>query len=253
MTVGRASLVFVHGAGSNRDFWHGQRPAFPEAHYLNLPGHTEACDRSGAGEGIRSVEEYADWVAGYIEARALNSVVLNGHSMGGAIALTLALRRPAWLSAIVLTGTGARLRVLPRLLDLLRVDYPAAVDLIVEQSFARSPGGELTYAQRAHLNGTRRQLLRAPQEVTLGDHEACDRFDVMSQVSEITLPTLCLVGAQDRRTPPKYSEYLHSNIKGSCLEVVEAAGHMLPLEQPEEYNRRLSEFLSAVEGLGKQL
>jgi pimeloyl-ACP methyl ester carboxylesterase len=247
VTARRASLVFVHGAGSNRDFWHEQRPAFPEAHYLNLPGHTESRDRSAAGQGLRSVEHYADWVAGYIEAEALNSVVLNGHSMGGALALTLALRRPPWLSAIVLTGTGARLRVLPRLLDLLRADYPAAVDLIVEQSFAQPPGGELTYAQRALRNGTRRQLLRTPQEVTLGDYEACDRFDVMSQVSGISLPTLCLVGAQDIRTPPKYSQYLHSQIKDSSLEVVEGAGHMLPLEQPEEYNRRLAVFLSGVE------
>src|SRR5207244_3712195 len=163
-----------------------------------------------------SVEEYADWVAQYIEAGSLRSrgsgigdrgsvlpaapipdpharkrvpaipgtasVVLNGHSMGGAIALTLALRRPAWLRAIVLTGTGARLRVLPRLLELLRTDYPAAVDLIVEQSFAPPPPGGLTYAQRAQRNGTKRQLLRTPQAVTLGDYEACDRFDVMPRL-----------------------------------------------------------------------
>src|SRR5205823_6291274 len=153
-----------------------------------------------------------------------------------------------WLRAIVLTGTGARLRVLPRLLELLRTDYPAAVDLIMDLGFAPPPPGGLTYAQRARRNGVKRQLLRTPQAVTLGDYEACDRFDVVSRLGEIDIPTLCIAGAQDRMTPPKYSQYLHEHIKGSRLEVVEGAGHMLPLEQPEEYNRRLSEFLVGVVG-----
>lgn len=127
---------------------------------------------------------------------------------------------------------------------MLRTDYPAAVDLIVEQSFTPPPPGGLTYAQRAQRTGTKRQLLRTPQAVTLGDYEACDRFDVMSRLGEIDVPTLCIMGAQDRMTPPKYTEYLHEHIKGSRLEVIEGAGHMLPLERPVEYNRRLAEFLS---------
>ena len=233
------TLVFVHGAGSNAGFWHEQRDAFPEAHYLNLPGHTEVRDHSQVSAGKELINEYADWVADYTETQGLKSVVLNGHSMGGAITLTLALRRPAWLRAIVLTGTGARLRVLPRLLELLRTDYPAAAELITEQSFAPAPGS-LTYAQRARINGTRRQLLRTPQEVTRADYEACDGFDVMGRIKEVELPTLCIVGAQDVRTPPKYSEYMHREIKGSQLEVIEGAGHMLPLEQPENYNAKFS-------------
>ena len=51
----------------------------------------------------------------YVESAGLRDVVLNGHSMGGAITLMLALQRPDWLRGIVLTGTGARLRVSPQL------------------------------------------------------------------------------------------------------------------------------------------
>jgi pimeloyl-ACP methyl ester carboxylesterase len=239
-----SALVFLHGAGSNRDFWYEQRKAFRDALYFNLPGHTEARDHSGAGDGMRSIAEYADWVAWYIERAGLDDVTLNGHSMGGAITLTLALRRPQWLRAIVLTGTGARLRVLPKLLELLRTDYPTAIDLIMDRSFAH-PSDPLTFAQQARINGVHRQMLRTPQEVTLGDYEACDRFDVMSLVGEIEVPTLCIVGAQDRMTPPAYSQYLHEQIKGSQLEVIENAGHMLTLEQPEAYNRVLREFTSS--------
>ena len=65
----------------------------------------------------------------------------------------------------------------------------------------------------------------------------------MERTGEIKLPALCMVGREDKMTPVKYSEYLHSAIEGSQLEVIEGAGHMLPIEKPEEYNRRVAAFL----------
>lgn len=236
------ALVFVHGAGSNADFWHEQRAAFPEAHFLNLPGHTDARTRHSTGDGLHSIEGYAGWVAAHIDDAGLDNVVLNGHSMGGAITLALALQKPGWLRAIVLTSTGARLRVDPRLLELLRADYPAAVDFIIQRSFA-STLEPLSYARKVKLNGTHRQMLRTPQAVTLGDYEACDRFDVIGTLGEIEVPALCIVGSHDEMTPPKYSEYLAAHIPGAELTVIEGAGHMLPLERPGEYNSRLAEFV----------
>jgi pimeloyl-ACP methyl ester carboxylesterase len=237
-----SQLVFVHGAGSSADFWHWQRAAFPDAHYLDLPGHGQWSGASGRA----TVDAYADWVTDYLRSLGLDDVVLNGHSMGGAIALTLALQRPRWLRAIVLTCTGARLRVSPDLLKLLGEDYEAAVEWIVEMSFAPQRG-PLSYAQKVRRNGTRRQLLRTSQEVTLRDYEACEQFDVMDRVSRIELPTLCIVGASDRMTLPKYSEYLRNAITGSRLEIVDGAGHMLPIEKPEEYNRKVAEFLESLD------
>jgi pimeloyl-ACP methyl ester carboxylesterase len=146
---------------------------------------------------------------------------------------------------LVLTGTGARLRVSPRLLDLLRTNYAAAVDFIIEHSFARA-GGVLSYAQRVRLNGTRRQIERTPQAVTLGDYEACDRFDVMERLCEIRLPALCVVGALDEMTPSSYSDYLRDRLPDARLVVVEGAGHMLPLEEPTAYNAALAEFAGSL-------
>jgi pimeloyl-ACP methyl ester carboxylesterase len=239
------TLVFIHGAGSNADFWHEQRAAFSDAHYLNLPGHGPVDGSRLPAGRLRSIEDYASWVESYVRDEGLQNVALNGHSMGGGVTLTLALRRPYWLRAIILTGTGARLRVLPQLLELLRTVYPAAVDLIIERSFAPAQG-ELTYAQKVRRNGTRRRLLRTPREITLADYQACDRFDVMDRVAEIDLPTLCIVGAQDMMTPPKYSRYLRERIEGSRLKVIDGAGHMLPLEKPNDYNRALAAYLAAL-------
>jgi pimeloyl-ACP methyl ester carboxylesterase len=162
--------------------------------------------------------------------------------MGGAIALTLALDNPPWLRGLILTGTGARLRVSSTLLDRLQTDYSAAVEFILEHSFA-PPNGPLSYAQKVLLNGTRKQLLRTPSEVTLADYEACNTFDVTNRITELTLPTLCIVGAQDEMTPPKYSQYLHQAIPRSQLAIIQNAGHMLPLESPDEYNTTITNFL----------
>jgi pimeloyl-ACP methyl ester carboxylesterase len=245
MAAAPPTLVFVHGAGSNAGFWHGQQAVFPGAHFLTLPGHYDPYTRQATGEGPGSIEEYAGWVERYVRAAGPGRVVLNGHSMGGVIALTLALREPGWLRGLVLTGTGARLRVSPRLLALLRTDYPAAIDFIIEHSFANA-SEPLSYAQKVRLNGTRRQLERTPQAVTLGDYEACDRFDVMDKVGAIRVPALCIVGAQDEMTPPRYSKYLASQIPGARLVVIEGAGHMLPLERPAEYSTALAEFLGSI-------
>jgi pimeloyl-ACP methyl ester carboxylesterase len=240
-----AHLLFIHGAGSSADFWHWQRSAFPQGQYLDLPGHGRGATMDPAwqnGDTRTLIARYAAWVADYVEGEHLADVVLNGHSMGGAITLTLALERPAWLRAIVLTGTGARLRVSPHLLHLLRTDYAAAIDAIIESSFAPATI-PLSYAQKVRRNGTRRQMLRTPREVTLADYEACDNFDVMKCVGEIRLPTLCVVGDRDAMTPVKYSDHLHRSIHGSLLEVVKEAGHMLPLEKPDEYNRHIGHFV----------
>jgi pimeloyl-ACP methyl ester carboxylesterase len=242
-------LLFVHGAGSSADFWHLQRTAFPNAHYPDLPGHgtsqPSAISYQLSASGENLLDDYAGWVSSFVETAGLRDVVLNGHSMGGAIALILALRRPGWLRAIILTASGARLPVSSDLLGLVRSDYPAAAEAIVEASFA-PPDGPPSYALKVRMNGTRRRLLRTPVEVTLADYETCAHFDVTERVGEISLPALCIVGAQDAMVPPEYSKELHRAIHGSKLEVIEGAGHMLPMEKPDEYNHAVAEFVSSL-------
>jgi pimeloyl-ACP methyl ester carboxylesterase len=88
-----------------------------------------------------------------------------------------------------------------------------------------------------------RDLLKVKPEVTLGDFMACDKFDRMSSVGDITCPTLVVCGEDDRMTPNKYSEYLHDRIKNSQLAIIPGAGHGVMLEKPHEFNRVLEAFL----------
>ncbi|RLF13418.1 MAG: alpha/beta hydrolase, partial [Thermoprotei archaeon] len=73
-------------------------------------------------------------------------------------------------------------------------------------------------------------------------------FDFRDRLSEVKVPTLILVGSEDKLTPVKWAEYLHKHIAGSRLVVVEGAGHASMLEKPKEFNEALRSFLRSLEG-----
>jgi pimeloyl-ACP methyl ester carboxylesterase len=147
--------------------------------------------------------------------------------MGGAIAQKLALEAAERVSALVLIGTGARLRVAPAILHGIRDDFDQAVELITD--YAWSPDAELSLTKLGL-----RDLRQTGAKVLLGDFLACDRFDVMDHLAEIKAPALVVGGTADRLTPIKYARYLGSRIPDARLVTVEGAGHMVMLERPQK-------------------
>ena len=75
------------------------------------------------------------------------------------------------------------------------------------------------------------------------DLAACNVFDIMQQLQEISISTLILCGAEDQLTPVKYSTYLHQHIAGSTLHVIPDAGHYVMREQPGTVNEAIDEWL----------
>jgi pimeloyl-ACP methyl ester carboxylesterase len=229
---GQRALVFAHGAGGSHLHWPPQlrRLSGANTYALDLPGHGKS-----EGLGRTSVRAYADFVAAFLETLGLEKVTLVGHSMGGATALDFALRYPERLTGLVLVGSGARLRVAPAILDGIRQDFQAAVRLITDYAFA------LDAPEQLKREG-RRQMGQTHPDVLYGDFAACDAFDVMGRLGEIRCPTLSICGTADRLTPPKYSIYLRDNIPAAQLALIEGAGHMVMLEQPEAVSQTTADF-----------
>jgi len=232
-------LVFVHGAGGSHLNWPPQLRRLPTAntYALDLPGHGRS-----EGRGRTSISAYADFVAAFLETLGLEKVTLVGHSMGGAIALDLALRHPVGanshsplLAGLVLVGSGARLRVAPAILNGIHQDFQAAVRLICDWAFAPGAPEQLKRIGRHQMEQTH-------PDVLYGDFAACDAFDVMGRLGEIRCPTLAICGTADRLTPPKYSTYLRDHIPAAQLVLIEGAGHMVMLEQPAEVSRAIADF-----------
>ena len=156
--------------------------------------------------------------------------------MGGAIVQTLALTHPQRIKGIVLVGTGARLRVLPSILEGIRTHFEETVKDITRLAYSKKASQEL-------IEKGVNYLLQCPPGILYGDFLACDRFDLLNEVHQIQVPTLVLCGQDDQMTPVRYSETLHRLIKGSTLVVLAGAGHMVMMESPPAFNERIAEFL----------
>ena len=75
---------------------------------------------------------------------------------------------------------------------------------------------------------------------------SCQGFDVMESLKTIETPTLVLCGTDDFLTPPKFSEFIHREIKNSRLVMIQDAGHLLMLEKPDEVNKAIEAFVAEI-------
>lgn len=235
----RETLVFIHGSGDSAAVWEpviAGMEGYPTL-ALDLPGHGALVERPGPAE--MSVDDYTDAVRAELARRGLARVTLAGHSLGGAVALRLALGWPSVVRRLALIGTGARLRVVPAFLEQARHAGERGVEAITQMSFAQGHEAQAT----AYHAG------RAPTApgILYRDLSACDHFDAMADLGRVAQPTLIIVGAHDRMTPPKYAEYLRERIAGSQLVTVPDAGHYVQLERPDVVAKALRDWLARAE------
>ncbi len=175
----------------------------------------------------------------FIADREIDRPVVCGHSMGGAIALSLALAHPKELGGLILVSTGAKLGVDPVILDGLRGQPLRAVEKLITPRSFNSLDLSLGREARASLSVSN-------LEVFLNDYLACQNFDVRADLQRIDTKTLIVCGDKDKMTPPKWSHYLKANISGSELYFVKDSGHMLPLEKPGALAGVVQAFLAGV-------
>ena len=234
---GPRTCLFIHGSGGSTISWIRQLEGLADTARvvaLDLPGHGQS-----GGEGCSLIEDYVRLVRGFVESAQFGKVVLGGHSMGGAVAQALALAYPEWLDGLILVGTGARLRVLPKIFELLQGNYQEGVRFINGRAFSPSTPQALKDAARARSLETR-------QQVTIRDYAACDSFDVMARIGALRIPTLVICGEDDQLTPPKYAQFLARTTPGAVLTMAEQAGHYVHLEQPERVNQAIRAFLTTL-------
>ncbi len=232
------AVVLVHGAGGSHVHWPAELRRLPGAtvYALDLPGHGRS-----KGKGRDTVAGYAEAVVAFCDALGLTRPVVIGHSMGGAIGQTLALDFPDRISALVLVATGARLRVTAAILDGIVSNFDETVKLIASYLWSRES------APAVMMERLGVQVLRDTGPIVLrGDFVACDRFDVMSRLGEIAVPTLVIGGTADLLTPAKYAHFLAEHIPDARLRIFPDAGHVVMLEHPVEVAQAVQEFLEEI-------
>jgi pimeloyl-ACP methyl ester carboxylesterase len=226
-------LLLIHGAGGQHTNWPPQvrRLGAARAFAPDLPGH-------GRSEGpvCRSVGEYAAHLLAFADALGIDSFIPVGHSMGGAVALRLALDAPERVAGLAVINAGASLPVSTELIALLRDDDKQAVEYIVDRAY-----GPAVDAGLKRLG--RRMLAQTPPDVLLADYLACDSFDVSARLGEVDAPALVVGAAADRLRSPEWSASLAARLPRAELQIVADAGHMLPVEYPDKLAGLIREWL----------
>lgn len=234
----RKPLILIHGAGGDHLSWptHLRRLSGYRVYAPDLPGHGKS-----RGHGLQRIPAYGEKILEWIQGLNLPKVVLAGHSMGGAIALWLAVNHPELMHGLVLMSTGATLPVNLSLIEELatQIGFPTAVDNIMRWSFSPK-------IEPALVENVKKHMLKMRPSVVAGDFRACDRFDIRNELDQVQVPSLVMVGDEDKMTPIRFSEELANSITGAELEVVKSSGHMIAIEQPEVVSKKVREFMGRV-------
>ena len=230
-------LVFIHGSGDSGRVWRSQIDYFgpARAFAIDLPGHGQRADTLPAEVSVLDYTRAARHIIW--QELGLDHPIIAGHSLGGAVALMMGLEYGNDLGGLILIGTGARLRVHPDLLEGARSASDAASRQL--KSLALAPGHAETM-----LDSMIEEQIKPPPYMLYRDLAACNIFDCMARLAEISLPTLIICGVEDRLTPVKYSQYLHEHIAGSRLRLIPDAGHYVMREQPQQVNQAIEEWLA---------
>jgi pimeloyl-ACP methyl ester carboxylesterase len=182
---------------------------------------------------------YVDVLKKFADNLNIEKLILAGHSLGGAVIQDYYFKYPSDVSALILIGTGGRLRVNPTILNTLRNDYQ-------EYLKGLSAGAFYSKTPREVINGCVDETSQIPPEVTFCDFKICDEFDTLKKTNTITIPCLILCGKFDKLTPIKYSQFFHDKLEKSELQIIDKAGHMVMIEQPKQVNRAIENFVNSL-------
>lgn len=231
-------VILIHGAGSSHQVWPAEIRRLPGQRVLavDLAGHGKS-----SGVAQQSIRAHTDQMVDFLAAMGLYQAVFVGHSMGGAIAIDLAVRHPTHVAGLGLISTGAYLGVDPGFLSNLAnpLTVPTALAHFAGRAFGRQCSPPLSERCLRLLRETRPSVLYA-------DWRACAQFDQREAVTRIEAPAWVIAGSEDQITPLAYAHFLADRIPAARLQVIPGAGHMAFLEQPGKVAQGLMQFLNAL-------
>ncbi len=256
-------VVLLHGDGDSAAVWQRVMPVLARDHYvfaLSLPGHSDT-DKPR----IDYTREYMrDFISATIDALELDHPVLLGNSLGGQVAIHLALKEPERFPALVLLdSSGLGWEVNP---SLAIETLPFAGEFA--QAFSRAPfGGVLRQMSRlselfwrkdrapaswlaeqarlAQLPGFLDAAIAAKRAVIgpWGQREV-----LLAQLHRLTMPTLVVWGANDLVLPVTQAHAAVRRLPNADLAVIPDCGHMAHVERPDEFLEAVVPFLARHSG-----
>lgn len=243
-------VVLLHGLGGSRLSWEPQLAGLSDGWRVaawDMPGYGNSAPIDADRVTFRALAQAAaDWIEALGEAAA--HVV--GISMGGMVAQYLAAWHPDRVRSLTLLATSPRFGMDGTQPDEWRAARLAPLDAGQEpidfaERVLRSLAGP--HLSDEAFEDQRAAMARVTGVALRRSIECLVTHDTTELLADIRQPTLVLVGALDRETPPAYSEHLADHLPNALLRVIDEAGHLLNVEAPERANELIIEHLTSVE------
>jgi pimeloyl-ACP methyl ester carboxylesterase len=251
-------VVCLHGFGLSSYSWR-------EIRNVLAPSHTvHALDLKGFGkspkprDGRYSVRDQAAAVIDCLDRMQLRKIALVGHSLGGGIALVVALEllktRPEMLKSLILLDAASYRQPMPKFMGMMRRPVTGALLLWIlpprvktrtvlrRAYFAQEkiPQASIdAYARPLGSPGGRYALRQTAKQIVPDDLD-----DICARYPTIRVPTLIIWGAHDRIVPIAFGERLREAVPGARLVVIPEAGHMPHEESPDAVGSAIAAFLA---------
>lgn len=237
------AVVFANSLGTDFRLWDRLLPHLPRG--LRVVRY----DKRGHGlseetPGPYSIDQLADDAAGLIRALDLREAVFVGLSIGGLIGQSLAARHGALLKALVVSNSAAKIGDAAmwqgRVAAIRKDGLTAIAAPTMERWF--SPG----FRAKGAAAPWQRMLERQPVQGYIACCEAIAAADLSDSTAHLSLPVHFIGGETDGSTPPALMRATADLVKGARLDVIEGAGHLPCVEDPEAYAMILNRFLKEV-------
>lgn len=242
-------IILGHSFLCTGDMWREQVPALAENYRVinpDLRGHGQ----SGKASSPWSLEDAVQDSLGLLDHLGIDRAIWCGLSIGGMVALRAALDAPERVSALILIDTDAGeetfLRILKyRIMGIganafgVKPFVPAVLKLMFGASTRRN-NHELVNEYREVFAGIDTEsIVNSLPSLT-------ERGSVISRLAEVTMPSVVIVGEEDKSLPVARSQVIHSQLADSELVVIPEAGHLAAIEQPERVNAAVKSFLGRI-------
>jgi 3-oxoadipate enol-lactonase len=241
-------IVFIHGHGFESSSWQQQLDYFGRAYRAvayDVRGHG-LTDVATSGY---TMSELAVDLAALLDVLEVERAVLCGLSMGGMIAMQVAVDFPSRVAGLVLADTALATGKMPaeQVLDRLRAIYADGLAKLADDVGTRYYAKRFREEKPDFWSWWRERFLQNDLAGLTGCFLAMwDRPDIAGRLEVLGIPSLVIVGEEDQVTPPEAARRIAETIQGAALVVLPETGHIANEERPHEFNRVVTEFLDRV-------
>ena len=240
-------VVLIHGFPFSHDMWRPQSAALTgrvRVVQYDLRGHGQ----TSSGDGQYPFEFFVDDLIALLDHLKIRKAILCGLSMGGYIALRTVERNPERVLALILADTQAKAdsneTKLKRAASIKAIKTDG-VNAFAE-NFLKTAFTPRSLAPKSESVTTIQSIIEStsPQGICGALLALATRTDTTMSLLAIQVPTLILVGEYDALTPISASQELHDRIRRSEMKVIKNAAHLSNLENSEDFNKQVIDFLS---------